>query len=379
MSVLSLSQYLPAKLWKAQPTAVVNVPKARPEPIEAQLIIEEPAPRRCSKRRKLIQDDSQRSPGLLDLPQELVLDVAELLSSADLAFFDLTCRALRLGAKLEPKWKSLYEAEFNGAAKDTAATSVQQRAATLAGGWKELYKCRLEKDREVKAAAAPGETPWEQPCKWELQVALERLTAMAPAGSRGLGTSIMFLLDGSGSVTEDDFRTMTSFIGAALQNITSSHPLARVGILQFSNDVRVELPPQVVEQEVFDKKLETMTRINGGTNISLAISKAGQLLKAVDAEVLQASLADPAAPAAEPFPSKVLVLLTDGRVDAYQAHEARNMMERLADEQANVSLHAFGVGRGVDKVELLHIISACSKGDPEDCYMGLRVLDEHPW
>lgn len=47
------------------------------------------------------------------------------------------------------------------------------------------------------------------------------------------------------------------------------------------------------------------TRINGGTNISLAISKAGQLLKAADAEVLQASLADPAAPAAEPFPSKV--------------------------------------------------------------------------
>lgn len=98
MSVLSLSQYLPAKLWKAQTTAAVNVPKARPEPIEAQLIIEEPAPKRCSKRRKVIQEDSQRSPGLLDLPQELVLDVAELLSSADLAFFDLTCRALRLGA-----------------------------------------------------------------------------------------------------------------------------------------------------------------------------------------------------------------------------------------------------------------------------------------
>lgn len=89
---------------------------------------------------------------------------------------------------------------------------------------------------------------------------------------------------------------------------------------------------------------------------------------------------------------QVLVLLTDGRVDAYQAHEVRrlslsplfarrnniicltgtaeqycvchtsplqrcpdamqavHMMERLSDEQANCSLHAFGVGRGVDKV-----------------------------
>lgn len=55
---------------------------------------------------------------------------------------------------------------------------------------------------QVKAAAAAGETPWEQPCKWELQVALERLLAAAPAEACGHGTSVMFLLDGSGSVTE---------------------------------------------------------------------------------------------------------------------------------------------------------------------------------
>ena len=164
---------------------------------------------------------------------------------------------------------------------------------------------------------------------------------------------------------------------------------------------------------------------------------------------------------------QVLVLLTDGRVDAYQAHEvcwrcricfagswqpaankfhsetsadscgdctqtshvcmqARNAMERLVNKQQDTSLHAFGVGRGVDKVrllslhmcaatmpcdaicsddvvprlseplfvavgagiqgelislqvELLHIIAACGTGDPEERYMGLRVLDEHPW
>lgn len=43
------------------------------------------------------------------------------------------------------------------------------------------------------------------------------------------------------------------------QQYMLSFPL-QVGILQFSNDVRVELPPQVVEQEVFNKKLETMVR-----------------------------------------------------------------------------------------------------------------------
>ena len=33
-----------------------------------------------------------------------------------------------------------------------------------------------------------------------------------------------------------------------------------------------------------------------------------------------------------------------------QAREAISMTQRLADEQANVSLFVFGVGRGVDKV-----------------------------
>ena len=36
-----------------------------------------------------------------------------------------------------------------------------------------------------------------------------------------------------------------------------------------------------------------------------------------------------------------------------QAREAVSMVQRLADEQANVSLFAFGVGRGVDKVRSL--------------------------
>jgi hypothetical protein len=33
-------------------------------------------------------------------------------------------------------------------------------------------------------------------------------------------------------------------------------------------------------------------------------------------------------------------------------NQARSMMERLVNEQPNASLHAFGVGRGVDKVRL---------------------------
>lgn len=55
------------------------------------------------------------------------------------------------------------------------------------------------------------------------------------------------------------------------------------------------------------------------------------------------------------------------------------MAAKLGDEQRRVSLHAFGVGRGVDREELLRIISARDAGSATARYVGLCVLDESPW
>ncbi len=44
------------------------------------------------------------------------------------------------------------------------------------------------------------------------------------------------------------------------------------------------------------------------------------------------------------------------------------MAEQLADEQRHVSLFAYGVGRGVDRAELLHII-----GGPPTCTVTLAA------
>lgn len=69
--------------------------------------------------------------------------------------------------------------------------------------------------------------------------------------------------------------------------------------------------------------------MNGGTNIALAIQRAGALFhKHLPEDAI-----------------RTVVLLTDGRVDSYQAREAMQMVERLADEQANTQLFAYGVGR----------------------------------
>lgn len=53
----------------------------------------------------------------------------------------------------------------------------------------------------------------------------------------------------------------------------------------------------------------TQVRMNGGTNIAVAVQRAGQLLKNADT----------------PDSSRCVVLITDGRVDSYQAKEARQV------------------------------------------------------
>mmetsp|Transcript_29406 Transcript_29406/g.75007 ORF Transcript_29406/g.75007 Transcript_29406/m.75007 type:complete len:293 (-) Transcript_29406:1217-2095(-) len=67
-----------------------------------------------------------------------------------------------------------------------------------------------------------------------------------------------------------------------------------------------------------------------------------------------------AAAAPPPVPARIVLLLTDGRVDGYQAREARATASRLCDELPGCVLAAFGVGRGVDRTEMLTIVGGNS-------------------
>lgn len=55
---------------------------------------------------------------------------------------------------------------------------------------------------------------------------------------------------------------------------------------------------------------------------------------------------------------RVVVILSDGRVDSFQSREAINSAKRMADRLPNLSLHALGVGRGVDSHEMKRLITA---------------------
>jgi hypothetical protein len=232
-------------------------------------------------------------------------------------------------------------------------------------------------------------------------------------------TCIIFLIDGSGSVTEEDFTQMTSFILTAAQVIRDTkqpHQQIHIGIVQFSNDVKVELMPTRIngsgevalkildgggdgegeggeeggeeeEEEELSGLLsavENMVRLNGGTNIAAAITKAGQLFKALTNSSSDGGDDGSSAPVprASRDCKKVIALLTDGRIESFQAREAKEITAWLVDEQGgNVELHAFGCGRGVDRMELLRIVGgACRVGEePGDRYLPLMVMEDAPW
>ncbi|EFJ51063.1 collagen-related protein [Volvox carteri f. nagariensis] len=246
-------------------------------------------------------------------------------------------------------WKSLWASKWG------EPVALTRRAAVLAGGFKALFGSKTTTD---KASA-----PWTKPCPEELKASIEKLT------SRTLGdaqqVSAVFLVDGSGSVNAEEFEAMLGFVMEASTQLkacvadcqppnrpTNHYRPKQVSVVQFSNDVRVEAPLAAVDLEALKKITREMmcspwlgfdswvVRMNGGTNVAVAVQKAGQLLKRD----------------AAPDAMRHVVLLTDGRVDSYQAHEARQMAEQLADEQRYVTLFAYGVGRGVDRAELLHII-----------------------
>mmetsp|Transcript_14991 Transcript_14991/g.38108 ORF Transcript_14991/g.38108 Transcript_14991/m.38108 type:complete len:389 (-) Transcript_14991:468-1634(-) len=297
------------------------------------------------------------------LPDEL-LDgtIADALGLQDLCAFAQVCKKFRTIATRDERWRLFFESRW-GKPNGTVV-----KASKLAGSWRQLFIAK----QAVETEAAP----WVKPTTYEIAAAVEGIAVQALAlpetsavqdGSAqpsNLARSVLFLVDGSGSVTEDDFLNMTGFMQQAWHGISTVCSNAKVGIVQFSNDVRVELQPVSMSSDHFQAHVTKMTRMNGGTNISAAIRKAGQLLGGIKGEGGHSAI----------------ILLTDGRVDGYQASEAVEMAGRLVDEvSSSVSLYAFGVGRGVDKAELLRIVGAGGPKPDDSHYLGLCTYEDAPW
>jgi len=373
---------------------------------------------------------SRRKKVHIDILPDDILDgpVLDALGFKDLCALSLVCRRFDLAVNQGSKrWRTLYRERWGEPCAITA------EASKLAGGWSKFYKAKHVAEKES--------APWIQPCEYELQAILNHLASfslgsfteeaaavapapaapatMAPAASAtspGQRTMISrsvprimvtFLVDGSGSVTEEDFSTMTTFMSKAVATVNAhTEGRAKFGVIQFSNEVKVELGLGQITSQAFDAFANGMSRMNGGTNIALALSKACSTIAssssssgssaAGDGASASAAAGGPATCVAGVELPHLVLLLTDGRVDSYQAREAVDRAEQFASQVPGVTFFAFAVGRSVDKQELTKIVRKTCKLDPkafetredfneakdrlaETRVMGLRTLDEPPW
>jgi len=244
-------------------------------------------------------------------------------------------------------------------------------------------------------------------------------------------TSITFLVDGSGSVTLEDFRHIQDFI-ITTHNIihsqfaTNNNNKVYMSVVQFSSDYRIELSPKEISplhchhHDGIEEEVGKMRRMNGGTHVGAAMRGAHQVIRSLSggqsdggdrnngpsstaAAAATAAAATAAAAAAATaataaadehplsplsntliIPRKLLVLITDGRIDSFQLQEATDMIQRMREEEerggggggGEIVVKVVGVGRGVDERAMLTIIGG---EGPEDNYLGLCTLDELTW
>jgi hypothetical protein len=214
----------------------------------------------------------------------------------DFIFFGRFEDAVNGGSR---RWTTLYRERWG------QPGAITTEASKLAGGWKKLYKAKHLAEKESN--------PWIQPCEHEVQAMLNHLAAFttntttsntnnsngtSKSGDKvgtagGVGSAaaaaappsdakmtVTFLVDGSGSVTEEDFSTMTTFMTKAVQTV-NAHTCEKsmFGVLQFSNEVREELTLSHITTREFDKFAKQLSRMNGGTNIALALSRACRMVK----------------------------------------------------------------------------------------------------
>eukprot|EP01128_Nolandella_sp_AFSM9_P013094 TRINITY_DN99_c0_g2_i1.p1 TRINITY_DN99_c0_g2~~TRINITY_DN99_c0_g2_i1.p1 ORF type:complete len:1219 (+),score=314.40 TRINITY_DN99_c0_g2_i1:17-3673(+) len=145
----------------------------------------------------------------------------------------------------------------------------------------------------------------------------------------GRQVDLMFVLDGSGSITAQDFLQMKFWSKRILSLLDLGPDGVKVGIAQFSDKSRIDLPLTADLPELFNG-ISAIKQISGGTAIELG-------LQAADEELTKNGRADA---------TQVLVLLTDG--------------ENSGNKDAPVSTANQLKAKGVE----IFTISAGSQTDP---------------
>lgn len=155
---------------------------------------------------------------------------------------------------------------------------------------------------------------------------------------------VILLVDGSSSVTEDDFNSMKQFCTQLINNLRKTHSDSSVAVLQFNQYPKVYAGLTHVDEACLLDAVNSMSQMMGSTDIAAPIRRARQMLTEDGNE----------------FAESAIVILTDGQTHSVELREAEKEARQAAID-SRTRLFAMGVGRDVDEIGLRRV--ACGTSD----------------
>ncbi|XP_074919225.1 matrilin-2 isoform X7 [Chelonoidis abingdonii] len=152
---------------------------------------------------------------------------------------------------------------------------------------------------------------------------------------------LVFVIDGSKSLGEDNFEVVKEFVSGILDSLEISPKAARVGLLQYSSEVRTEFTlRQFSTAKDMKKAVSQMKYMGKGSMTGLALK-----------QMFERSFTE--AEGARPFSAevpRVSIVFTDGRAQDEVSEWASKA------KQNGITIYAVGIGKAIEE-ELLEIAS----------------------
>lgn len=293
--------------------------------------------------------DSAADMTLSSLPDELLSMCYSSLGAPDLVALELVSHRMRnLVTADDVAWRACSEQAWG----KTHNIHLMAMAAEAAGGWKQLYA--------DKKLVDVSNAPWSVPSRHEVSAIIELIKGSATDSTlKGVESesfaassprsviagpavedntlSVVLLVDGSSSVTEDDFRAQRNFCTQLVDSLRETHRNASVAVLQFNQYPKIHSGLTDVHQPAILEAIDGMNQMMGSTDIAAPIRRARQML------------AEDGSPG-----KKAIVLITDGQTHSDELRDAEREA-RQAGLDSGARLFALGVGRDVDEAGLKRV------------------------
>mmetsp|Transcript_9513 Transcript_9513/g.20058 ORF Transcript_9513/g.20058 Transcript_9513/m.20058 type:complete len:391 (+) Transcript_9513:287-1459(+) len=316
------------------------------------------------------------------LPDDIISCFIQSLSARDLVNLELVNRRMKHVVQNDSlRWRQIVMSHWA-----TQPFELMQLASVHAGGWRRLFLEKMITDKTTR--------PWLSPSVSELDAMVElivkdvplapqflfeqdsasaeaRISSSPPlspvlgspnrpsplrssttgsiaadfaflnhsARRETLDVAVSVVIDGSSSVTNASFYAMSAFASSVASALQRTGQDAAVGVIQFNQQPRVELPLTSVHAGLLQQQLCSLEQLMGSTNVPAAVQRGVDMLSGVEAR------------------SRVLLLLTDGHVRLSERQLAETCAAKGA-QKLGVRVFALGIGRDIDISGLGHIVSA---------------------